>query len=105
MPVRASDEAPEEGARERRVRFEEPTVAPASASETTETERSSKRTRGSDTQARYFYVVKRDVIRLGPTPRCPGSADVLKGTSAKHPHNDECRADGRMRSACRELLG
>ena len=29
--------------------------------------------------------------KFGPTPRCPGCADVSGGVSAKHAHNDECR--------------
>ena len=29
--------------------------------------------------------------KFGPTPRCPGCADVTKGISVKHAHNDECR--------------
>ena len=53
-----------------------------------ETESSAKRTRGGDTRAREFYVVREDVNKFGPTPRCPGCADVSRGVSVKHAHND-----------------
>ena len=38
-----------------------------------------------------FYVVRKDVNKFGPTPRCPGCADVSRRVSVKRAHSDECR--------------
>ena len=70
---------------------EERSDADAGASDAAETEPPAKRTRGGDSRAREFFVVRNDVNKFGPTPRCPGCADVTKGISAQHAHNDECR--------------
>ena len=83
---RPRDEAPRGGVQEERA-----AAAPASASDAAETEPSVKRTRGGDTRAREFCVVRKDVNKFGPTPRFPGCADVSRGVSVKHAHNDECR--------------
>ena len=87
--VRPRDEAPRGGVQEERAAA----AAPASASDEAETEPSAKRTRGGDTQAREFYVVRKDANRFGPTARCPGCADVSMGISVKHAHNDECQSN------------
>ena len=84
--VRSRDEAPRGGLQEERA-----AAAPASASDAAETEPPAKRTRARGTPAREFYVVRKDVNRFGPTARCPGCADVSRGVSVKHAHNDECR--------------
>ena len=62
--VRPRDETPR-----REVQEERAAAAPASASDAAETEPSAKRTRGGDTRAREFYVVRKDVNKIGPTPR------------------------------------
>ena len=88
-PVRARDET-HQGAREKRVRFDEPSSALASASNAAEDDGiQSKRTRGKDTRGREFYVTKKDVDRFGPIARCPACADTTKGISGRHAHNDE----------------
>ena len=61
---RPRDEAPRGGVQEERA-----AAAPASASDAAETEPSAYRTRGGDTRAREFYVVRKDVNRFGPTAR------------------------------------
>ena len=71
-PVRPRDETQQGGVREKRVRFDEPSSAPASPSDAAEDDGiQSKRTRGKDTRGREFYVTKKDVERFGPTARCP----------------------------------
>ena len=80
-PVRPRDETHQGGVREKRVRFDEPSSTPASASDAAEDGIQSKRTRGKgkDTRGREFYVTKKDVERFGPTARCPACADTTKG--------------------------
>ena len=73
------------------VQEERAAAAPTSASDAAETKPSARRTRGGDIRATEFYFVRKDVDKFGPTPRCPGCADVSKGVSVKHAHNDECR--------------
>ena len=85
--VRPRDEAPRGGVQEKRAAA----AAPASASDAAETEPSAKRTQGGETRAREFYVVRKDGNRFGPTARCPGCADVTKGSSVKHARNDDFR--------------
>ena len=65
--VRPRDEAPRRGVQEERAAA---APASASASDAAETEPSAKRTRGGDTRAREFYVVRKDVNKFDPTPRC-----------------------------------
>ena len=81
-----------QGVREKRVRFDDPSSAPASASDAAEDDGiQSKRTRGKDTRGRKFFVTEKDVEIFGPTARCPACADTAEGISGRHAHNDECR--------------
>ena len=41
---------------------------------------------GEKRHSSEFYVVRKDVDRLGRTARCPGCADVSVGISVKHAH-------------------
>ena len=65
-PVRPRDETHQGGVREKRVRFDEPSSATASASDAAEDDGiQSRRTRGKDTRGREVYVTKKDVGRFG----------------------------------------
>ena len=81
-PVRARDEAPRRGRSARGKSSSTSTSVRCSRDEAICQENS---------RERQFYVVRKDVNSFGPTARCPGCADVSRGVSVKHAHNDECR--------------